>query len=61
MPKFRKKPVIVEAVQMDEAFVVETLEGTMMGEAGDYLITGIYGEQYPCKKEIFEQTYEAVT
>jgi hypothetical protein len=32
----------------------------MQGNPGDYLITGVAGEQYPCKKEIFEATYELV-
>lgn len=45
---------------MSEAFTVDTLEGTMTGQAGDFLIIGIQGEQYPCKKAIFEATYELV-
>ena len=28
--------------------------------AGDYIITGIRGEQYPCKPDVFEKTYELV-
>ena len=60
MPKFRKKPIVIEAVQMDAIFTVDTLEGQMVGQAGDWLITGINGEQYPCKDEIFKKTYEPV-
>lgn len=45
---------------MSEAFTIHTLEGRMTGQAGDFLIIGIQGEQYPCKKEIFEATYELV-
>lgn len=59
MPKFRKKPVVIEAVQMHEPFEVETLEGTMRGAPGDWLITGVKDEQYPCKDDIFRATYEA--
>ena len=39
---------------------IHTLEGTMMVSDGDYIITGIKGEQYPCKPDIFKQTYECV-
>ena len=40
--------------------MVYTLEGTMTGEIGDYLIKGVRGEFYFCAKEIFEETYEAI-
>ena len=53
----RKKPVVVYAVQMNEDFLVNTLEGLMKGLAGDYLIKGVRGEFYPCEKSIFEETY----
>ncbi len=56
--KFRKRPVVIDAVKVDHPFQVETLEGTHYGTAGDYLIRGIHGEYYPCKPEIFEKTYE---
>lgn len=39
---------------------IKTLEGVMIGWIGDWIITGVQGEKYPCKREIFEQTYEAV-
>lgn len=39
---------------------IETLEGTHRGNVGDYIIKGIQGELYPCKPDIFEQTYEKV-
>jgi hypothetical protein len=89
--KYRKKPVVVEAVQFTHAMlwgeedlppgviwkrtragekmlerarhripVIETLEGTMEVKVGDYVIRGIKGEFYPCKPDIFEQTYEKV-
>ncbi|MCE5255128.1 MAG: PGDYG domain-containing protein [Actinomycetia bacterium] len=57
---YRKRPVVVQAKQMGEPFEVQTLEGTMRGKAGDYLIIGVIGERYPCDKEIFERTYEEV-
>ena len=81
--KYRKKPVIVEAViwagnNMDEVkelaknaveniiFVnnnlyIETLEGNMNVSVGDYVIKGIAGEFYPCKPDIFKETYETVS
>lgn len=37
---------------------IVTLEGVMIGNAGDWLIKGVNGELYPCKPDIFEKTYE---
>ena len=37
---------------------VETLEGLMIVCPGDWIITGVKGEFYPCKDDIFEATYE---
>lgn len=81
--KFRKKPVIIEAVQYKggitkelENFIsdcgrnvtfkpgimiIETLEGDMIANKNDWIIKGVKGELYPCKPDIFEQTYEEVT
>lgn len=39
---------------------VETMEGAMTACPGDWIITGINGERYPCKPDIFEATYERV-
>ena len=39
---------------------IKTLEGVMIARAGDYIIKGVKGEVYPCKADIFEQTYELV-
>ncbi|CAM4014701.1 hypothetical protein [Geobacillus stearothermophilus] len=58
--KFRKKPVIVEAYQTEVEMTIPTLEGTLKANPGDWIITGVNGEQYPCKPEIFEKTYEPV-
>ena len=59
-PYFHKKPVMVEAVQIKEEVEIETLEGTMTGRVGDWLITGVAGEQYSCKPDIFDKTYYEV-
>jgi hypothetical protein len=40
---------------------IETLEGTMLASPGDWVIRGVKGEFYPCKPDIFEETYEEVT
>ena len=37
---------------------IDTLEGTMRADYGDFIIKGINGEFYPCKPDIFEKTYE---
>lgn len=93
MGKYRKKPVVIEAIAFDElvefgkanganivngmpwsfnykgqpithendnCYLIPTLEGTMKFERSDMLITGVKGEIYPCKIDIFEQTYEPV-
>lgn len=41
--------------------VLETLEGNMVAQIGDYIIKGIQGEYYPCKPDIFEKSNELVT
>lgn len=37
---------------------INTLEGVMTAEVGDYIIRGVNGEFYPCKPDIFHKTYE---
>jgi len=82
--KFRKKPVVIEAMQFlntdendlplvlwigngvwldfeNNALEIETLEGTMTAQPGDWIIRGVQGEFYPCKPDIFAATYEEVT
>lgn len=96
MAKFRKKPVVIEAITFDElvtygiatgvplvngmpwsfdyleykhvithenddCYLIPTLEGAMKFNRGEMLITGVQGEIYPCKMDIFEATYEAVS
>ena len=78
--KFRKKPVVVDAVQWtgknkkeimnfvlgggflfkELAFIIKTLEGDMKATPGDWIIKGVDGEFYPCKPDIFAETYEEV-
>lgn len=85
MAKYRKKPVVIEAVQFDGTLnhahdlqqadprlgvrssrtqgvivYVITPEGVMECRSGDWLMTGIKGERYPCKDDIFKETYEPV-
>ena len=81
--RFRKKPVVIDAVQYvgqpDEELgltrcgcdagkglacsgcgkpLIETLEGDMAVSPNDWIITGVKGERYPCKPDIFAATYE---
>jgi len=79
--KFRKKPVVIEAIQWhgwravpvikeikaldpynengkDHMGWIHTLEGGHEVTPEDWIITGVKGEQYPCKPDIFELTYE---
>ncbi len=60
MPLFRKKPVVVTAERLMEPMVIKTIEGDMQANLGDWLIKGVRGEYYPCKDDIFRQTYEPV-
>ena len=55
-----KKPIPITAKQLDRDTKVQTLEGTMHGKKGDYLVTGVRGEKYVVDKDIFEETYELV-
>lgn len=78
--KFRKKPVVIEAMRYtgvngyevggfvgyadrneQNQFMIHTLEGVMAADPGDWIIKGVQGEFYPCKPDIFEATYEAVS
>ena len=58
--EFRKKPVIIEAYKTNEELMIQTLEGKMKASPGDWIITGVHGEKYPCKPDIFEKTYEPI-
>ena len=39
---------------------IETLEGAMKVDKGDYIIKGVKGEFYPCKPDIFLMTYDKI-
>ena len=94
--KYRKKPVVIEALQLTWAnwsemcdfagvgklsdgkpegtaidqdgnslngkigMFIPTFEGLQLARENDYVIKGIQGEFYPCKPDIFEQTYKPV-
>lgn len=45
----------------DDCYIIPTLEGSMKMGRDDMLITGVQGEIYPCKRDIFEATYEAAS
>ena len=44
----------------EEFLIIKTLEGDMKATKDDYIIKGVKGEFYPCKPDIFEQTYERI-
>jgi len=43
-----------------EPIMIDTLEGEMQCNVGDWVIRGVVGEFYPCKPEIFAATYDEV-
>ncbi len=54
-----RKTALVHAMQIEEPFSVETLEGnTVDGKADDWLMIGIFGEMYPCDADAFDKSYE---
>lgn len=55
-----KRPIPVDAYQVMETTYIETLEGKMKANVGDWIITGVDGEQWPVKKSIFEKTYKII-
>jgi hypothetical protein len=56
-----KKPIAIRCAQIDETFEVKTMEGTLQGKKGDWLMIGVNGEVYPCDREIFEKTYQIIS
>lgn len=87
MAKFKKKPIVIEAIQWDGTnetrelietsfnvklsisenwldktndIVINTLEGKMTGIVGDWIIKGVKDEIYPCKNDVFQESYEKV-
>jgi hypothetical protein len=53
-----KKPIPILALQINEPFEVETTEGTMRGQPGDWLMQGVSGELYICPDNIFKKSYD---
>ena len=49
-----------ERVHLCRLPYINTLEGELYISSGDYIITGVKGERYPCKPDIFHMTYEKV-
>lgn len=45
---------------LTEYLTIETLEGNMRANYGDYIIKGVHGEFYPCKPDIFHKTYDII-
>lgn len=56
--KYRKKPLVIEAYQTKIRLLIPTLEGNHIASPGDFIIRGVDGECYPCKPDIFVETYE---
>ncbi len=54
------RTVISLSIPHGTTLTIPTLEGEMTAQIGDYIIVGVQDEVYPCKPDIFEQTYEAV-
>ncbi|KRL98042.1 MAG: hypothetical protein ABF662_05790 [Liquorilactobacillus satsumensis] len=46
--------------EKDGELVIHTLEGDMKASIGDFIIKGVHGEFYPCKPDIFEETYDKI-
>ena len=55
------KNAVEHIIFVDNNLYIETLEGNMNVSIGDYIIKGIAGEFYPCKPDIFKETYETVS
>ncbi|XWX32019.1 hypothetical protein BIPXVNHO_CDS0138 [Staphylococcus phage PG-2021_27] len=45
---------------LTDRLLIETLEGVMVAELGDYIVKGVHGEFYPVKENIFNETYDIV-
>ncbi len=56
-----KKPVVVDFEFAAEDGEVEALGGIVKYKKGDAIITGVKGEKYPCRRDIFDETYQITT
>lgn len=45
---------------VDNGLIINTLEGNMKANVGDYIIKGLKGEFYPCKPDVFHEKYEVI-
>jgi len=57
-PVWAQGKAVIDPTSMQ--IVIETLEGTHRASPGDYIIQGVKGEVYPCRKDIFEETYDVL-
>ena len=57
-PEYANDGVLLHNYSTCHRHYIETLEGDMDVQIGDWIITGIQGEHYPCKPDIFAATYE---
>ena len=55
-----KNQLLLKLTRQIGKMVIHTLEGDHHASVGDWIITGVNGEQYPCKPDIFAKTYEPV-
>lgn len=51
---------VIDSVRQTGKLKINTLEGDVVASIGDYIIKGVQGENYPCKPDIFKQTYDLV-
>lgn len=49
-----------KVISHGDSYVIDTLEGAMTCGNGDYIIRGVHGELYPCKGDIFHETYSKI-
>lgn len=61
VPEWITSAIRDDTINFDiRGMIISTPEGEMLASPGDYIIKGVNGELYPCKPDIFEQTYEKV-
>jgi hypothetical protein len=60
MAKVRKRPVIVQAIQLKYRTQIFTEQGTKEGQPGDWLMQDVEGDQYMIRRSVFEKTYDVV-
>jgi len=51
----------IDHSKIEGGLIIKTLEGEHFASIGDYIIKGIKGEFYPCKPDIFRETYDQLT